>query len=119
VTVRPSFVKASIRRQPIVEAVGMRRIVYAGSVFYTGDTIAEALLDYARVLARRNLADAVFVPGRLMSGETDKIEVLIGPASQVVSEPVDDYGPDLVDAEVVAELRERTRRLAEGEEPSI
>ena len=118
-TVRRPFVKASIATLSILEAVGMRRIVYAGSVFYTGDTIAEALLDYARVLARRNLADAVFVPGRLTSGETDKIEVLIGPASQVVSEPVDEYGPDLVDADVVAELRERARRLAEGQQPGI
>jgi hypothetical protein len=112
VTVRFSFVKASIPRAPIVEAVGMRRIVYAGSVFYTGDSIAEALLDYARALASRSMADAVFVPGRLASGETDKIEVLIGPASQVVSEPVEEYGPDLVDDSVVAELRERIRRLA-------
>jgi hypothetical protein len=29
----------------------------------------------------------------------------------VVSEPVDEYGPDLVDDSVVAELRERIRRL--------
>jgi hypothetical protein len=92
----------------------MRRIVYAGSVFYTGDGIAEALLDYARALASRNLADAVFVPGRLVSGETDKIEVLIGPSSQVVSEPVEEYGPDLVDDDTLTELREKTRRLVES-----
>lgn len=92
----------------------MRRIVYAGTVFYTGDRIAAALLDYARVLASRSVADAVFVPGRLTSGEQDEIEVLIGPSSQVVSEPVEEYGPDIEDEKTVTELRDRTRRLAAG-----
>ncbi|MGN6206733.1 hypothetical protein [Humibacter sp.] len=89
----------------------MRRIVYAGTVFYTGDSIAEALLDYARALASRRLADAVFVPGRLTSGEVDQIEVLIGPSSQLVSEPVEEYGPDIEDDPTVAELQNRTERI--------
>ncbi|MGA0568567.1 hypothetical protein ACO2Q7_14650 [Rathayibacter sp. KR2-224] len=89
----------------------MRRIIYAGTSFYTGDTIAEALMDYARVLASKSRADAVFIPGRLPTGEVDKVEVLIGPASQLVSEPVEDLGPDLVDAGAVADLRDRTQRV--------
>ncbi|GAB3808793.1 hypothetical protein GCM10028798_35420 [Humibacter antri] len=89
----------------------MRRIVYAGTAFYTGDSIARALLDYARALASRGLADAVFVPGRLASGVVDMIEVLIGPSSQLVSEPVDEYGPDIVDGPTVTELQGRTERV--------
>jgi len=90
----------------------MRKIVYAGAAFYTGDALAEALLEYARALARGNIADTVFVPGRTVQGDTDRIEVLIGPASQIVSEPVDLVGPEVEDADVVAELRRRTAGLA-------
>lgn len=104
-------VKASTGPVGRPEAWIMRRIIYAGTSFYTGDTIAEALLEYARVLATKSHADAVFVPGRLPSGEVDRVEVLIGPASQLVSEPVEDLGPDLVDAGVVADLRDRKERV--------
>jgi hypothetical protein len=90
----------------------MRKIAYAGSVFYTGDELAEALLEYARALARHGIADTVFVPGRTAQGETDRVEVLIGPASQIVSEPVDLFGPELEDAELVARLRAQTADLA-------
>jgi hypothetical protein len=53
----------------------------------------------------------VYVPGRLTSGEVDKIEVLIGPSSQLVSEPVEEYGPDIEDDPTVAELQNRTDRI--------
>ncbi len=90
----------------------MRRIVYAGTVFYTGDSLAAALLEYARALASRGMADAVHVPGRLPNSEAEEIEVLIGPASQLVSEPVHDLGPDIVDVEALAELRSRAERVS-------
>jgi hypothetical protein len=82
--------------------------MYAGTSFYTGDEIAEALLGYARALARRNTSDTVFIPARTTSGDVDAVEVLIGPASQVVSEPVEFEGPEIEDAGVVAELERRT-----------
>lgn len=90
----------------------MRKIVYAGSTFYTGDALAEALMDYARALARHGIADTVFVPGRTMQGETDKVELLVGPASQIVSEPVELVGVEIEDQELVARLREMTVQLA-------
>jgi hypothetical protein len=90
----------------------MRRIVYAGTAFYTGDTVAEALMEYARALARHDIADTVFVPGRTMQGDVDRVEVLIGPASQIVSEPVELVGPELEDDALVSRLRELTAQLA-------
>ncbi|MDR6970108.1 hypothetical protein [Leifsonia shinshuensis] len=89
----------------------MRRIVYAGTAFYTGDALAEALLEYSRALARRDIADTVFVPGRTAQGDVGPVEVLIGPASQIVSEPADEVGPDLEDDEMVARLRQLTDEL--------
>jgi hypothetical protein len=90
----------------------MRRIVYAGTAFYTGDALAEALMEYARALARHGIADTIFVPGRTLQGERDRIEVLVGPASQIVSEPVDLDGGEIEDAALVRDLSERTALLA-------
>ncbi|MFF9562937.1 hypothetical protein ACF1AJ_06290 [Leifsonia sp. NPDC014704] len=90
----------------------MRKIVYAGSTFYTGDALAEALMDYARALARHDIADTIFVPGRTVAGDTDKVELLIGPASQIVSEPVELIGVEIEDDELVAQLRKLTAQLA-------
>ena len=90
----------------------MRRILYAGSVFYTGDAIAEALLEYARALARQGIADAVFVPGRTAEGDLSLVELLIGPASQIVSEPVELFGGELEDAALVDRLGDLTAQLA-------
>lgn len=89
----------------------MRRIVYAGGTFYTGDAIAEALLEYARALARQGTADTVFVPSHTAEGDTGATELLIGPASQLVSEPVDLAGDDLTDEGLVERLRDLTARL--------
>jgi len=89
----------------------MRRIVYAGTAFYTGDALAEALLEYARALARHDIGDTVFVPGRTMQGQVDTIELLIGPASQIVSEPVELIGSEVEDPALVARLAELTARL--------
>ena len=90
----------------------MRRIVYAGTVFYTGDEVAEALLEYGRALARHGIADTVFVPGRTAQGDVDDVELLLGPASQIVSEPVDLIGPELTSPELVADLGAKTAELA-------
>ena len=90
----------------------MRRIVYAGTVFYTGDELAAALLEYARALGQQGIADTVFIPGRTIQGDVDDVEVLIGPASQIVSEPVELIGPELQDPGLVDRLRARTAELA-------
>jgi hypothetical protein len=90
----------------------MRKIVYAGSTFYTGDDLAEALMEYARALARHDIADTIFVPGRTVQGELDRIELLVGPASQIVSEPIELVGPEIRDEKLVAELGQLTARLA-------
>lgn len=86
--------------------------MYAGTAFYTGDALAEALLEYARALARHNIADTVFVPGRTTQGEIDTIELLLGPASQIVSEPIELIGGEVEDADLVKRLNELTAELA-------
>ncbi|MGO4594263.1 hypothetical protein AB4Z18_10630 [Leifsonia sp. 2TAF2] len=90
----------------------MRKIAYAGTTFYTGDDLAEALMEYARALARHDIADTIFVPGRTVNGELDRIEMLVGPASQIVSEPIELVGPEIRDEELVAKLGALTAELS-------
>ena len=89
----------------------MRKVIYAGTAFYTGDRIAEALLEYANLLAHRNMSQTVYVPGRTPDGVRGDIEVLIGPASQLVSEPTDEEFGDIVDEEVVRRFAAETEKL--------
>ncbi|WP_426625685.1 hypothetical protein ACPPVW_06390 [Leifsonia sp. McL0607] len=92
----------------------MRRIEYAGGAFYTGDAIAEALLDYARELARNSTADTVFIPAQGIDGDMRRVEVLLGPASQLLSEPMSLVGAEITDEALVERIRHLSDRLAAG-----
>ena len=56
--------------------------------------------------------DTVFVPGRTAEGDLSLVELLIGPASQIVSEPVELFGGELEDAALVDRLGDLTAQLA-------
>lgn len=90
----------------------MRRITYAGTWFDTGDEIADALMEYSKALAYNEIADTISIPGRSSTGDAGMVEVVIGPASQIVSAPIESIGEDeFGDPAVVAELREKTAHL--------
>lgn len=88
----------------------MKLIHYAGQQFLTSNSIADALLDYAAALARRGRADRVSIPV-LSDGAVSEVDVLIGPASQVVAEIVEDVGDGPQDDQLVDDLRRRTALL--------
>ena len=92
----------------------MKRIGYAGGGFLTGDRIADALLEYAALLARAGTADRVSVPGL---GEDDRVtefDLVVGPASQLIAESVEFAGTELEDDALVDELQVRGRRARAG-----
>ena len=66
----------------------MKRVIYAGSEFVTGDDIAGALLGCGQALAEAGEAEAVTVPIRELDGSVGEVTVLIGPASQMVARDV-------------------------------
>jgi len=91
----------------------MKRISYGGSTILTGDSIADALLDYATALARAGSADHVRVPGLGPLGRVELFDLVIGPASQVYAE--NSLGEDeIFDEAFVADLRHRMRVAAAG-----
>ncbi|WP_426320799.1 hypothetical protein [Microbacterium sp. E-13] len=89
----------------------MKRVIYAGSEFVTGDDIASALLYCSQALAEAGVAETVSVPTREQDGSIGRIMVLIGPASQIVARDVEVDGEELVDTTAVARLSAIQRRL--------
>jgi hypothetical protein len=90
----------------------MERIHYAGGVLTTGSEIADAIVDYAAALAARRTAASVDIPVRTADGRTARAHLLIGPASQLVTEPIDTDHDELVDDDLVASLRRATTALS-------
>lgn len=89
----------------------MKRVIYAGSDFVTGDDIASALLSCGQALAEAGEAEAVSVPTFEQDGSIGAVTVLIGPASQMIARDVTVDGEELVDAGAVARLAAVERRL--------
>jgi hypothetical protein len=96
----------------------MKRVMYAGGSFLTGDEIATVTLEMASALADATTAVQVDVPGLSESGELTEFSLLIGPASQMLTESID--GPeDLVDPEFVASMRERLKSVLRDSHSSV
>jgi hypothetical protein len=88
----------------------MKCISYVGRDLLTGDRIADAIMDYATVLARRARADRVDIPV-LVDDRISHVEIILGPASQIAAETVTDAREDPVDEELIADLQRRAARL--------
>lgn len=87
----------------------MKRILYASGSFLTETPIAEALMQYAATLAIVGSSDVVVCQGIDDDGVSRRIQLLIGPSSQILAIETDEGGGVLVDAEeTVAELKRRT-----------
>ena len=83
----------------------MQRIFFCtGSTFYTGDTIAAAVMDYALALGELRRFDSVDLPVRRLDGTDGRATLLLGPASQISTESVDAVGPEVLDEDLVGRL---------------
>ena len=88
----------------------MKRIHYASGTLVTGDAIADVLMRYAASLAANNSAADVHAPAILESGAVGDVQLLLGPASQILAEDEPGDRPELEDSEFVAAGRETGRR---------
>jgi len=89
----------------------VKRVIYAGSEFVTGDDVASALLSCGQTLAEVGEAEAVTVPTRERDGSIGSATVLIGPASQMIARDANVDGDELIDVAAVARLNAVERRL--------
>jgi len=94
----------------------MKRILYSNGSLVMGDDLAGSVVRYATALAKAHSADSVVIP--IVSGdfhtlggttvlETGKVEMLIGPASQLVIEEVGGQTGGEDDAEFIAEIEKK------------
>lgn len=97
----------------------MKRITYAGGSIVTGDRLADIVMDYAAALARADLADHVRVPALTPDERIVHYDLLIGPASQLIAEPIDIPVEELVDEALVTELEQRARMVRGGHDEFI
>ncbi len=90
----------------------MERLYYcAGNTLVTGNDIAHALLDYARWIVTRREVDLVHVPTRAPDGSIGRTALLLTPTTQLSSETMAAGGEELMDTELVVELRAAATRL--------
>lgn len=93
----------------------MRELHYAGGSMLVGDDVSRAIEDYALDLARRQTADVIVLPA---TGVRDRIEIVLGPSSQLFSEAAVGPASDERDDEILADLRARRRgEEAAGQPP--
>ncbi|HWU47867.1 MAG TPA: hypothetical protein VN133_14015 [Humibacter sp.] len=88
----------------------MKRILYASGSFLTDDAIADAIMDYASVLAIVESADVINCHGADQNGDVQQIQLLLGPASQILAMATQEPHIEMNAHETVADLRERARR---------
>ena len=84
---------------------------YASGSMLTGDAIADVLVRYAAALATSASAAEVHAPTIVESGEPGETTLLLGPASQILTEHEPFDGAELRDDAFVHDLDERIARL--------
>jgi len=85
----------------------VKRILYSSGGFLTADVIADALMEYASVLAIVGSADVVACPGVDERGRTRRIQLVLGPASQIMAMDTDEPDTELDLADALEDLRRR------------
>ena len=93
----------------------MKRILYANGSILTGDDIAHSVVRYAAVLANAKSADTVVIPVAA-GGGNHEVEMLLGPASQLMVEDAETGFETRFDASYLAAL-DRRREMFENPPP--
>ena len=92
--------------------IRMDRIHYAGDSNLTGTEIARALLEYAQALAVAGSSATVDIPVvDQRDGSIGRSELLIGPASQLISDSEDSPYDDPIDNDLVTRMHDEAARL--------
>ncbi|MFF1573398.1 hypothetical protein ACFVWR_11655 [Leifsonia sp. NPDC058292] len=89
----------------------MRKLFYASGYVLLGDSVCDALLQYAKALADVGKSDVVDVPSLSDEGVISRTQLLIGPASQLFAATALDRGADLDDSDAVASMNTKAASL--------
>jgi hypothetical protein len=87
----------------------VKELIYAGGKTIVSDELAEAITDYAQIMATNGDSGVIEFPAVGEDGTVGMSRLLLGPASQIIVEPVTAEPSNLDDTEVIAELKARIR----------
>jgi hypothetical protein len=90
----------------------MKRVSYAGTSFITGSDIADALLGFVAALGLSGESAQVSIPAVDLAAAPTTVDIVIGPASEILAVRLPDSGDELHDEAVVRYLNERALTLA-------
>jgi len=93
----------------------MQQISYSGDTFVTSDLIAEKVLEYAATLGHAGSDDTIEIPAVDESGKVWKIQLLIGPASQLITRQIEGAEQDLHAEDLLTDL---SGRIASFDHPN-
>jgi hypothetical protein len=94
----------------------MKQIRYGERTWLVGDTTADALFDYAAALARADSAEHVSIQVLDINGESEQLDLLIGPATMMTAEPTHDEFKDPDNVDVEESMRELTAALSRSQD---
>jgi len=89
----------------------MKQVTYAGTSFITGTAIADSLLALVAALGVSRETASVHVPAIGDDDKVTSVDLVIGPASEVVAIGIESSAPELIDDAAVLELDDRARAL--------
>jgi hypothetical protein len=90
----------------------MKIVTYGGDRFLTSDTASDALLQFAATMGARSSAEVVSLPAREINGTPRTVDLVIGPASELLAHDIEVAFPEPDTAAAVALLEERMTRLS-------
>ena len=88
----------------------MHRVSYADESFLMADEATIALFDFAALVADKGQAEPLAIPVIEVDGRPGQRRAIIGPASQIIAEPIDSDLPEPDVSEFLAELRTRSAK---------
>ncbi|WP_022884847.1 hypothetical protein [Glaciibacter superstes] len=89
----------------------MKRLSYAGESFLTADAVADEVVRLVAALGGGHGPEALEIPAVTPGGGTVLVQLVVGPASQLVSVPEQETLDEPETTDVVSRLRERVTVL--------
>ncbi|MFP7832644.1 hypothetical protein [Marisediminicola sp. LYQ134] len=89
----------------------MRTLKYASQTFVTTDEMAHAVIEFTAEMAKSEDSEAVTLPTVDAEGRVVEIDIVVGPASEVISTPADDRPSEIDTTVAVAEIERRIESL--------
>ena len=87
------------------------KLDYAGGEVLVSNALSHALAEFSAHIARTGGSDNLTIPVLTLDGIRGNAEVVVGPASQLLSSPTDVPEVDLDDDDAIADIVMRTSAL--------